>query len=203
MARSRARDVFINCAFDSQFAPIFQAIVFAVVRSGFQVRCALETDDASENRFAKIQRIIEDCPFGIHDISRTEADGKPPLPRFNMPLELGLFLGAKRFGDGRQRRKRALILDTEPYRYQKFISDIGGQDIKAHAGSPAQAIGIVTNWLRQHTNVSNIPGGAAVAQEFTRFQADLPVILEARSLTTGDMTFGDYVAIAAAWITEG
>lgn len=202
MAPSHNRDVFINCAFDSQFVPIFQAIVFAVVRSGFQARCALETDDASENRFAKIQRIIEDCPFGIHDISRTETDGQPPLPRFNMPLELGLFLGAKRFGEGRQRRKQVLILDTEQYRYQKFISDIAGQDIKAHSGSAAQAIEIVTNWLRQHTKVSNIPGGSAVAQEFARFQADLPVVLNARSLTIGDMTFGDYVAIAAAWITE-
>lgn len=202
MARSRSRGVFINCAFDSQFAPIFQAIVFAVARSGFQARCALETDDASENRFTKIQRIIEDCPFGIHDISRTEVDGNPPLPRFNMPLELGVYLGAKRFGEGMQRRKRVLILDTEQYRYQRFISDIAGQDIKAHGGSAAQVIEIVANWLRQHTNVTNIPGGAAVAQEFSRFQADLPIILEARSLTAGDMTFGDYVVIAAAWITE-
>ena len=49
---------------------------------------------------------------------------------------------------------------------------------------------------------ADIPGGSAVAQEFARFQADLPVVLNARSLTFGDMTFGDYVAIAAAWITE-
>jgi len=32
-----------------------------------------------------------------HDISRTELN-EHSLPRFNMPLELGLFLGASRFG---------------------------------------------------------------------------------------------------------
>jgi hypothetical protein len=128
-----SRNVFVNCAFDTSFKPIFDAIVFAVTRSGFNARSALETDDASENRFGKIQRIVEECPYGIHDISRTEANGDPPLPRFNMPLELGLFLGAKRYGA--QRRKAVLVLDTEQYRYQRFISDLSGQDIHAHGGN--------------------------------------------------------------------
>src|SRR5215203_6365251 len=87
------RDVFVNCPFDPHYKPLFYAIVFTVVRSGFRVRCALETDDATENRFSKISVIVKECRYGIHDISRTEADGDPPLPRFNMPLELGLFLG--------------------------------------------------------------------------------------------------------------
>ena len=46
-----------------------------------------------------------------------------------MPLELGPFLGAKRFGDPVQREKRKLILDLEQYRYQKSISDLEGIDI--------------------------------------------------------------------------
>lgn len=41
-----------------------------------------------------------------------------------MPLELGLFLGAKRYGTGKQRTKLCLILDRERYRYQKYCSDI-------------------------------------------------------------------------------
>jgi hypothetical protein len=85
------RDVFINCPFDADYKTLFYAIVFTVIRSGFRARCALETADASENRFAKICAIIKDCQYGVHDISRTEVDGNPPLPRFNMPLELGCF----------------------------------------------------------------------------------------------------------------
>lgn len=202
MPRASARDVFINCAFDAQFQPIFHAIVFAVIRSGFRARCALETDDGAEVRLAKIQAIIEECRYGIHDLSRTEADGTPPLPRFNMPLELGLFLGARRYGDTTQKRKRALILDIEPYRYQRFISDIAGQDIKAHSGDAATAIERVASWLRTQSKSASIPGGMAIAAEFALFQADVPAILGARALSREEMTFGDYLAIATAWITE-
>lgn len=200
---SSARDVFVNCAFDTQFQPVFHGIVFAIIRSGFRARCALETQDGAENRFAKIQKIIEQCRYGIHDISRTESDGSPPLPRFNMPLELGVFLGAKRFGSTDQRRKRALILDREQYRYQRLMSDIAGQDIVSHSGNPAEAIIAIANWLRQQSRVTTVPGGQAIAREYAAFQQDLPKILAARQLHPADMTFGDFSAIAAAWITDG
>ena len=65
-----------------------------ILRCGFAPRCALETDDASETRFVKIEKIVEECRYGIHDISRTDRRMDPPLPRFNMPLELG-YLGAE------------------------------------------------------------------------------------------------------------
>jgi hypothetical protein len=110
--------------------------VFTVSVCGFVPRCSLEHDDASQVRLEKIYRLIGSSSFGIHDISRTELDGENHLPRFNMPLELGFFLGAKQFGAGRHRSKRCLILDRDRYRFQKFISDIAGQDIKAHGNSP-------------------------------------------------------------------
>lgn len=100
-------DVFVNCPSDDAYKPIFNSIVYTVTRFGYWVRCALEADDASDNRFSKICGIIAECRFGIHDISRTEADGNPPLPRFNMPLELGLFLGAKRYGAASKKTKFA------------------------------------------------------------------------------------------------
>jgi hypothetical protein len=200
VARSFSRDVFVNCAFDERFQPIFHAIVFAIIRSGFRARCALETEDAAENRFAKIQNIVEQSPFGIHDLSRTQSDGDPPLPRFNMPLELGLFIGAKRYGNDQQRRKRALILDTEQYRYQRFISDIAGQDIRAHGSDPIRAIEMVAAWLRTQTGSTTVPGGRRIAEEFADFQLSLPAVLSGRQLRPAEMSFRDYVAIATAWI---
>jgi hypothetical protein len=92
------RDVFINCPFDSDYLIFFRAIVFVVIRSGFRARSALETDDASENRFDKICNIIQRCRYGIHDISRTELDPESQLPRFNMPLDLGVFLAQSALG---------------------------------------------------------------------------------------------------------
>ena len=195
-----ARQVFVNCPFDSQYQPLFRAIVFTILRAGFRARCALETDDASETRFAKIQSIIEGCRYGIHDLSRTGSDGDPPLPRFNMPLELGLFLGAKRYGDPSQKRKRALILDVEQFRYQRFISDIAGQDIHAHGGEVGRTIETVAGWLRTQSRSSRIPGGRHIAQEFEQFLTLLPEILNARGLHAQEITFGDFSGIATSYI---
>jgi hypothetical protein len=101
------KDVFINCPFDTTYKPIFDAIVFAVKHLGFNARSALEVDDASEVRLAKIIRIIEECAYGIHDISAVAPRTGTDLPRFNMPLELGLYLGCQRFGAEPTVRRRA------------------------------------------------------------------------------------------------
>ena len=160
----RRNHVFINCPFDDGYLPLFNAIVFAIYDLGFVARCARETDDSGEVRLAKIERIIEQCKFGIHDISEVRLDAVNGLPRFNMPLELGLFFGCKRFGAKDQNQKVSLILDIQPYRYQKFISDIAGHDIRAHAGQPQQAIVIVRNWLAGAARRKGVPGGAEVGK---------------------------------------
>ena len=44
---------------------------------------------------------------------------KDELPRFNMPYELGLDVGASEYGGTRLKTKKILILETERYHYQK------------------------------------------------------------------------------------
>jgi hypothetical protein len=195
------RDVFINCPFDAPYKAFFRAITFVVVRSGFRPRCALETDDSSENRFEKICKIIERCPYGIHDISRTTPDADSGLPRFNMPLELGIFLAAKRFGAGKQKKKRCLVLDVAPYRYQKFISDISGQDIHAHDDKIETLIEQLAAWLRTQSRDSKVPGGRMIAHEFEQFLQALPSICGQRDLHPDELTFGDYVELVAEYLT--
>jgi hypothetical protein len=95
-SKLRSGEVFINCPFDASYRPILDAIVFAVYDLGFVARCALQVDDASQYRLDKILDLIERCRYGIHDISFVAIDVNTGLPRFNMPLELGLFLGCKR-----------------------------------------------------------------------------------------------------------
>ncbi len=109
------QNVFINCPFDEPYLPLFRALVFAVFECGLIPRCAQEIYDAGQVRIEKIASLIRDCRWGIHDISRTDLNPRG-LPRFNMPLELGLFLGAARFGSGPQTRKSCLVLDRERYR---------------------------------------------------------------------------------------
>ena len=94
MARPDLRHVFLNCPFDDAYRPLLRSMQFTVIGCGYFPRCALEEDNAAEVRVGKIMRLIRDeCALGIHDISRTETDGTPPLPCFNMPFELGLHLG--------------------------------------------------------------------------------------------------------------
>lgn len=209
MARKRstprkadARQVFINCPFSEDYQEKFRAIVFSVIRSGCEPRCALEADDGAENRLQKICNIIGQCDLAIHDISKTELDIASGLPRFNMPLELGIFLGARRFGAGPHKRKRCIILDRERYRYQKFMSDIAGQDIHAHGGTTHGVIGEISSWLRDEIRGRHVPGGKVISLEFDAFQRDLPRICDEIQIDPIELTFQDYRKIAVAWIVQ-
>jgi hypothetical protein len=198
------QNVFINCPFDRAFRNLLESIVFTVHDCGFVARSALEADDSSQVRIAKIYRIISDCHFGVHDLSRTELDPTHSLPRFNMPLELGIFLGAKRFGDHTQQEKNCLILDREPFRYQKFCSDIAGQDVRAHDDDPDEVIRIVRNWLRNGTVKSGVrmPGVPTIRHRYRAFRMDLPVMADELGWDPDDLIFNDYTTLIASWLLE-
>ena len=193
------RDVFINCPFDKQYIKFFRALVFVIIRSGFRPRCAKEEDNAAEGRIEKICKIISSCGYGVHDISRTSADKTTGLPRFNMPLELGLFLAANRFGRGRG-KKCCAILDAEPYRYRDFISDISGQDIRAHRDRPNTLITEVAGWLRIQSRDQSVPGGKKIASEFAEFIEKLPAICKKLSLADDELTFFDLQALVIEYL---
>ncbi len=200
LTRLRSRDVFINCPFDNAYQPIFRAVLFAVDYLGFVARCALEVDDASEVRLEKIMRIIGECTYGVHDISSVGLSSGTNLPRFNMPLELGLYLGCKRFGGGAQHKKACLIIDSDPYRYRAFVSDISGQDIHSHKGSPALAIAEVRNWLANVSKTKGLPGGAEIGARYARFVKDLPRICKELKRQPKDLTFADFSETVEIWL---
>lgn len=191
--------VFINCPFDAAYRALFRSIVFTVIHCGFRARCALEIDDSSQVRIDKILNIVEQCRFGIHDISRTELERTTRLPRFNMPLELGIFLAAKRFGSSAQNKKACLILDRRPYRYQKFISDIAGQDIQAHGKNQNRAISVTRDWLNSCSG-RTMPGGAHISRQYRRFKSALPALCRELKLRPAEMTFNDFANIATKWL---
>ena len=196
----RRNHVFIDCPFDAAYKPIFDAIVFAIRGLGFLARSALEIDDSAEFRLAKIERIVEECRYGIHDISNVAPDANTGLPRFNMPLELGLFLGCKRFGNERQRQKVCIILDSEPYRYRQYISDIAGQDIHSHGGKPEEAIVQVRNWLAAASKRKLLPGGAEIVERYNRFLTDLPALCATLRRQREALTFGDLSETIEIWL---
>jgi hypothetical protein len=193
-------NVFINCPFDGDYQPLFRALVFAVQFCGFVPRSALELDDGSEVRIGKIIRIIAESRYGVHDLSRTELDVASQLPRFNMPLELGLFLGAKYYGVGLHQAKAAIIFDREQYRYQAFCSDIAGQDVRAHNGGDAELIRAVRNELATWRPERFMPGGGAIYSQYRRFTRALPRMAAKTRLREHELNFNDLTRIIDEWL---
>jgi hypothetical protein len=196
-----AQNVFINCPFDDLYKPLFEAAVFVVQIAGFAPRCALEASNAGQVRLDKIMEIIAQCQYGIHDISRTEL-GPGRLPRFNMPLELGLDLGCRRYGPGLLSQKRLLILDKSRHRYHKFISDIAGQDIVSHANSPKRLIRCVRDWISTESKLPEIPGGEYIDRRYRAFQRELPDLCKRMKLNLAQLTFGDFSRMVRIWLEE-
>jgi hypothetical protein len=198
-------NVFINCPFDRQYKPIFDAIVFAIHDAGFVARCALEAIDSGQTRLEKILEIIGNCKYGIHDISRTEV-GRSKLPRFNMPFECGVFWGCYEFGDSLHKMKRLLVLDSEPFRYRASLSDIAGQDIQAHNNNPQEAIDKVRSWLNSKSGRTTIPGGKEIWKHYALFQRELPLMLKAARITRAELHkpeyYPDYVSLIVHWLTQ-
>jgi len=214
--------VFINCPFDAGYQELFEAMVFAVHECGFVARSARESRDASKVRIEKIFEITSECRYGIHDISRTELDAISQLPRFNMPLELGMFLGAKYYGNENQREKVCLVLDREKHRYQKFCSDIAGQDIDAHTGDIQKAVTSVRDFLQSapvrpeyiptglitlpngvvisYRGKRLIPSGSKVFERYRSFLADAPALCASLSFERQELTFSDYVILCEVWL---
>ena len=199
--RTSTDDVFINCPFDPDYAPIFRALIFTIYACGFRPRSACELDDGGQTRIDKIFRLIDECRYGIHDVSRTELDTVHHLPRFNMPLELGIFLGAKRYGSKAQKAKTVLIFDIEKYRYQRFISDISGMDIHEHGGDPVRALREMRDWL---ANVSRrvLPSGDRVARIYGNFVSDLPNLAARFESSADAIPYVDFERIVVTWLEQ-
>lgn len=198
------RNVFINCPFDAAYQPLFDAIVFVVFDCGYIPRCAQESSDSGQTRIEKIYGMIPECRYGIHDISRTKADGDPALPRFNMPLELGIFLGAKRYGSEIQRKKVCLVLDEERYRYQRFCSDIAGNDIDSHNNDPQAALTAVRNWLGREGQVSErlLPSGSILFPRYQDFLSEMPALCAALDFDPVNLPYPDYVHCCETWLKD-
>ncbi len=179
-------NVFINCPFDNDYKSLLRPVVFCIYRLGFQPRIASERLDGNEPRIEKIIELIEGSKYGIHDLSRIKARKAGELFRLNMPLELGIDLGCKRFGGAPWSDKKCLIMETERYRYQAALSDLSSSDIVAHGDQPLEAFTAVRDWLDQEARL-DADGPARLWDQFTDFMADNDDTLVARGFSRRDI----------------
>lgn len=197
------QNVFINCPFDNDFKPLLKALVFELIYLGFSPKLS-QTLSSSAIRVNQIKNLIKNCKFGIHDLSRSKAMVAGELPRFNMPYELGLDIGALEYGSRKLKTKRILILETERFHYQKVISDIAGQDIENHNDDPKTLITKVRNWFSANFPEETIVGQSVIWIAYNQFIDDLNTNLSA-SYTEDEieeMPIGDFIKFANDWISE-
>ncbi len=191
--------VFINCPFDTCYRPIRDALIFAVLACHFRARCALGASNFGQPRVDKIVALIRACRWGIHDLSQIQPN---PTPHFNIPLELGLFLGAHRFGGPKQRTKSSLVLVRDKAEFRQACSNVDGQDVVAHRGEPNDAIVAVRDWLQTETRDRAAPyaSGARIAERFAAFRMELPEICAGFRVEPEALTFSDTCDIISKWL---
>ena len=189
MVENYNKNVFINCPFDDDYLPIFNAILFTVHRCGFVLRCSKEFGESSTIRIQNIIGLIEQSQYSIHDLSRVSAMGD--LPRFNMPLELGVCIGAIAFGQKSHKSKKYLILEKDRYRFQQFISDLSGQDIQNHNNDYKDAIKAVRNWLSSLTS-ETVPSPSIIITEYDDFLNNLPALCQENRWLPNELTFKNF-----------
>lgn len=167
------KNVFINCPFDDNYKPLLKVLIYIISKIGFNPRLALERNDSAEVRLHKIQEILEESKYSIHDLSRSKSVYENEYYRLNMPFELGLDFGCKTYNPNKiYKTKKFLILEEERYSTQKALSDMAGADCKCHKGDAEELVSEIRNWFSEN-GIENLPSSSQLWDNYNEFYANL------------------------------
>lgn len=150
MAAKQIQSVFLNIPYDKGFEDLYVAYIVGLTQLGLQPRATLAV--ANQGRLEAIIRLIEESDASIHDLSRVEvSDG---IPRFNMPLELGLALYCSHIS---KEAHRVYVFESQQYRAQRSTSDINGLDPHIHKGRVKELMSELRSVFRPEGNATTVP----------------------------------------------
>ena len=198
------KSVFVNCPFDKDHDSLLKALLYTVSTLGFMPRIATERADSGEQRVQKICELIAECKYSIHDLSRIAASEAGEFYRLNMPFELGVDYGSRRFGASPFDAKRFIILASTRYDYMRALSDLNGVDIEAHGDDPRTLIRKIRNWLCTAAAVANGPSPSAIWYDYADFSAALYTRLKAQQFSDEDiheLPVVEYLEYVHRWLT--
>jgi hypothetical protein len=92
-----------------------------------------------------------------------------------------------------------LIIESQRFRYQKFISDLAGQDIRAHNDNIFEAISIVRNFL-SNTKMIN-PSPSIINEDYEKFVNDLPMLCKETNWIVNELTFAEFSFLVTTWLS--
>lgn len=138
----RGRSVFINVPFDSDYEPLYVAMIAGLIGLGFIPRCVLEIPSVGKAiRLDRILECIRECKYSLHDLSRAGIDPRSRCARFNMPFELGLAVAVQHL----EQDHEWVLFETRSFRVQKSLSDLNGFDPHIHGGTQAGVLHALRN----------------------------------------------------------
>ena len=146
----RVESVFLNIPYDSGFENLYLAYIVGLIQLGLRVNATLAVPN--QGRLEKIIGLIEKSEYSLHDLSRFETT--KGIPRFNMPVELGLALYRSHDTKGKH---RVFVFERKRYRTQRSTSDINGLDPQIHNGSPKGVMAGLRNIFRQPGDATTVP----------------------------------------------
>lgn len=197
------KNVFINCPFDSEYYSLLRPLLFTIAYLGFNPRIALETSDSGQTRIDKICELVRTSKYSVHDLSRLKAAKKGEFYRLNMPFELGIDYGSRRFAANFLRNKKCLILEEGAYDYRRALSDISGLDIKNHGNDPIKLVQAIRNWFVETVGLKDIEGPTAIWYRFNDFTSDFNSRRSAEGFSKADlnmMPIPEYLRFIKSWI---
>lgn len=146
----RIESVFLKIPYDDAFESLYLAYIVGLTQLGLRINAALAVPN--QGRLNTIIQLIEQSDFSIHDLSRIEVSRG--VPRFNMPVELGLALYRSHITRGRH---HVFIFESKRYRAQRSTSDVNGIDPEIHNGTAKGLMIGLRNIFRQPGDVTTVP----------------------------------------------
>jgi hypothetical protein len=162
----KLESVFLNIPYDLQFQDLYISYVVGLTQLGLGVTATLA--HPNQDRLAKIIELIEKCRFSIHDLSRIEASRG--IPRFNMPLELGIALYRSTKAE-----HTVFVFESKAFRAQRSTSDINKMDPRIHNGS---AKGVMSALLSIFWQPESPPTVPEMLESYRAVKAKLPLLLK-------------------------
>jgi hypothetical protein len=192
--RKHIESVFLNIPYDHGFEDLYLAYIVGLTQLGLRVNATVAVPN--QGRLETIIGLIEDSNFSIHDLSRIQLS--KGIPRFNMPVELGLALYRSHVTRGRH---RVYVFESKSYRAQRSTSDINGIDPQIHNGTAKGVMAGLRNIFRQPRNVTTVPEMLMSYRAVRKRLPELRLNAGGQSLFQASV-FQDLIAFAALLESE-
>jgi hypothetical protein len=125
---SLAHRLFLNVAYVRAHNDLILGYIAASTCYGL-TPILLTEQPTSNLRLIRLRELILSCDYSLHDLSylKLERVNEWRVPRFNMPMELGMALALKPL-------ETLWIFEAEPHRLWVSTSDVAGIDPRIHGG---------------------------------------------------------------------